>query len=69
MPSDPLWQELFRPILDNGGNPSGLAMDGVDRRFAAYPEVIADADVRALIEHRCAPYMPPHFARSGAGPP
>ena len=69
VPSDPIWRELFLPILGHGGNPSRLAMDSFDRRSEGFFEVYADADVRALIEHRCAPYMPPSLALSGAGPP
>ena len=69
VPADPIWQELFVPILMNGGNPGRLIMERFDRCSAERAEVLADADVRALMDHRYARYLPPHLAQTGAGPP
>ena len=69
VPADPIWRELYFPILMNGGNPGRLAMASFDQGPEGFTEVYADADVRALIEHRYVRYLPPHLAQSGAGPP
>jgi hypothetical protein len=64
-PSEPLWREAFLPILDHGGRPPFPCAAESERRWAAYPVLWADPDVRAELERRCSEYLPP----SGAGPP
>ena len=64
-PSDPIWQEAFLPILRYGGRPPFPTEAESERRWAAYPVLSTDPDVRAELERFSADYMPP----SGAGPP
>jgi len=65
MPSDPLWQEAFLPILTHGGRPPFPSEADSEKRAAAFPALYADADVRAVLECYAQEYLPP----SGAGPP
>jgi hypothetical protein len=63
--SDPLWNQAFLPILAHGGRPPFPSQQDDERRWAAYPVLWADPDVREALECQAAAYLPP----SGAGPP
>ena len=65
MPSDPLWNETFLPILKHGERPPFPSQEESERHWAAYPVFYTDPDVRAEFERISAAFLPP----SGAGPP